>query len=164
MNERYIIKRDKTIQEFKKDKISSAILKAMKYGSGIVKPEVAYKIADEIEQCIINGITLTVEKVEYMVYFELVNMGESLTAKAYESYRAVQEYKRITNTTDRSIIGLIECVNEEVQNENSNKNAKLASTQRDLIAGEVSKDIARRKLIPSKLYQAHQDGVIHIHK
>lgn len=159
-----IIKRDGTVQDFEKSKIYNAILKAMKYGSGIVKCDIAQRIADEIEVCVLDGMIPTVSKVEDMVYFELVNLGESATAKAYEGFRAVQEFKRKKNTTDDSIINLIKNVNKEVQNENSNKNSKLASTQRDLVAGEVSKDIAKRKIIPPRIIQAHEDGVIHIHK
>ena len=74
-----------------------------------------------------------------------------------------KSFKREVNTTDDSIIGLLNKTNEEVINENSNKNGILASTQRDLIAGEVSKDISRRKIIPAHIAHAHDEGVLHYH-
>ena len=97
------------------------------------------------------------------MYDRLVHYGQSVTAKAYEGYRAVQEFKRNTNTTDESILSLINKTNDDVMKENSNKNASIAATQRDLIAGEVSKDISRRRLIPSHMVQAHDEGTIHWH-
>ena len=75
----------------------------------------------------------------------------------------IQQFKRETNTTDDSILSLIDLSNEEVMNENSNKNPMMASTQRDLIAGEVSKDITRRKKLPARIVQAHDEGVLHFH-
>ncbi len=159
-----IIKRDGSIVKFNKSKIEDAILKAMKYGSGIYEEEIAKKIADEIEmQSFKNENAPTVYQVEDMVYNKLIEYKHELTAKAYEGYRAVQSFKRETNTTDESIIGLLDKSNEDVINENSNKNGILASTQRDLIAGEVSKDIARRKIIPAHIVHAHDEGVLHYH-
>ncbi len=159
-----IIKRDGSIVKFNKIKIEDAILKAMKYGSGIYEEEIAKKIADEIEiQSLKNENAPTVYQVEDMVYNKLIEYKHELTAKAYEGYRAVQSFKRETNTTDESIIGLLDKSNEDVINENSNKNGILASTQRDLIAGEVSKDIARRKIIPAHIVHAHDEGVLHYH-
>lgn len=159
-----IIKRDGSIVKFNKSKIEDAILKAMKYGSGIYEEEIAKKIADEIEiQSLKNENAPTVYQVEDMVYNKLIEYKYELTAKAYEGYRAVQSFKRETNTTDESIIGLLDKSNEDVINENSNKNGILASTQRDLIAGEVSKDIARRKIIPAHIVHAHDEGVLHYH-
>ena len=162
-----VIKRDGSLAEFNKFKISDAITKAMKYGSGIVNNAIPFYIAKEIERyalSIKDERTITVKEIEDLVYTKLVESGEILTAKAYEGYRAIQEYKRTNNTTDDNIIGIVERVNEEVLNENSNKNGVLASTQRDLIAGEVSKDITRRKLLPTRVVQAHDEGIIHFHK
>ncbi|MEG1148194.1 MAG: anaerobic ribonucleoside-triphosphate reductase, partial [Niameybacter sp.] len=105
----------------------------------------------------------TIFQIETYVYLKLIENGHELTAKAYESFRAIQSFKRETNTTDQSIMGLINLTNEEVMNENSNKNAMMASTQRDLIAGEVSKDISRRKKLPARIVQAHDEGVLHFH-
>ena len=165
-----IIKRNGIEVKFERTKIENAILKAMKYGSGIYEEDLAVKISQEIEHDCMNnennqiakGIT-TISKVENMVYDKLIKYNHELTAKAYEGYRAVQSFKRETNTTDESILGLVNRTNEEVMNENSNKNAVLISTQRDLIAGEISKDIARRKVIPAHIIQAHDEGVLHWH-
>ena len=159
-----IIKRDGSIVKFNKCKIEDAILKAMKYGSGIYEEEIAKKISEEIEiDCFEKENSPTVYQVENMVYNKLIEYKHELTAKAYEGYRAVQSFKREVNTTDDSILGLLDKSNEDVLNENSNKNGQLASTQRDLMAGEVSKDIARRKLIPAHIVQAHDEGVLHYH-
>ena len=159
-----IIKRDGNVAKFDKNKIENAILKAMKYGSGVYIPEIAKEIAEEIENiCMERDTKATVYKVEEMVYTKLIDYKQKLTAKAYEGYRAVQSFKRAINTTDDSILGLLDRSNEDVLNENSNKNGILASTQRDLVAGEVSKDMARRKLIPAHIVHAHDEGVLHYH-
>lgn len=157
-----IIKRDGTKVEFNKEKIYNAIIKAMKYGSGIVNDDVAKSIADNAQQNLSHEPTIY--EIEDYVYMGLIKNNEILTAKAYTEYKAVQAFKRETNTTDDAILGLIDYSNEEVMSENSNKDAVIVSTQRDLIAGEVSKDIARRKLLPSRIVQAHDNGVIHFHK
>ena len=159
-----IIKRDGNVAKFDKNKIENAILKAMKYGSGVYIPEIAKEIAEEIENiCMERDTKATVYKVEEMVYTKLIDYKQKLTAKAYEGYRAVQSFKRAINTTDDSILGLLDRSNEDVLNENSNKNGILASTQRDLVAGEVSKDMSRRKLIPAHIVHAHDEGVLHYH-
>ncbi|UPA30143.1 anaerobic ribonucleoside-triphosphate reductase [Terrisporobacter glycolicus] len=159
-----IIKRDGKVVKFDKDKIENAILKAMKNGSGVYIPEIAKEIAEEIETiCMKRDANATVYKIEEMVYTKLIDYKQKLTAKAYEGYRAVQSFKRTINTTDDSILGLLDRSNEDVLNENSNKNGILASTQRDLVAGEVSKDMSRRKLIPAHIVHAHDEGVLHYH-
>ncbi|MDU4861390.1 MAG: anaerobic ribonucleoside-triphosphate reductase [Terrisporobacter othiniensis] len=159
-----IIKRDGKVVKFDKDKIENAILKAMKNGSGVYIPEIAKEIAEEIESiCMERDANATVYKIEEMVYTKLIDYKQKLTAKAYEGYRAVQSFKRTINTTDDSILGLLDRSNEDVLNENSNKNGILASTQRDLVAGEVSKDMSRRKLIPAHIVHAHDEGVLHYH-
>lgn len=159
-----IIKRDGKVAKFDKDKIENAILKAMKNGSGVYIPEIAKEIAEDIETIYMERDTnATVYKVEEMVYTKLIDYKQKLTAKAYEGYRAVQSFKRTINTTDDSILGLLDRSNEDVLNENSNKNGILASTQRDLVAGEVSKDMSRRKLIPAHIVHAHDEGVLHYH-
>lgn len=164
MENMQVIKRDGNAVAFDEIKIFEAILKAMKYGSGIVDEAVAKKIAEEIHKIVERFPTSpTIFQIETYVYLKLIENGHELTAKAYEGYRAIQAFKRETNTTDHSILGLIELTNEEVMNENSNKNAMMASTQRDLIAGEVSKDISRRKKLPSRIVQAHDEGILHFH-
>ena len=160
----YIIKRNGAKTKFDKKKIFDAILKAMKYGSGMVEDNIADKISCEIEEILSNrNYICTVYQIEEMVYLKLVEHGHVLTAKAYEGYRAIQSFRNKSNTTDESILGLIERKNEEVMRENSNKDGILAPTQRDLIAGEVSKDISRRKKLPTHIVQAHDDGVLHFH-
>ena len=159
-----VIKRDGQEVTFDEMKIYTAIMKAMKYGSGIVDEHIARKIADEIKEDFSKVETkATIFQIETSVYLKLIENGHELTAKSYEGYRAIQSFKRETNTTDHSILGLIELTNEEVMNENSNKNAMMASTQRDLIAGEVSKDISRRKKLPARIVQAHDEGILHFH-
>ena len=159
-----VIKRDGSIVEFNKHKIREAILKAMKHGSGIYLPDIAKLIANDAENYFKDeNETPTIYKIESYVYERLVHYGQSITAKSYEGYRAVQSFKRNINTKDESILGLIQKTNEDVLKENSNKNSVIAATQRDLIAGEVSKDISRRRLIPPHLVQAHDEGAIHWH-
>ena len=159
-----VIKRDGSIVEFNKIKIREAIMKSMKNGSGIVMPDIARLIANDAEKHFSKETEMaTIYKIETYVYDRLVHYGQAITARAYEGYRAVQEFKRNTNTTDESILNLLDRRNEDVMKENSNKNPVVAATQRDLIAGEVSKDISRRKLIPAHLVQAHDEGAIHWH-
>ena len=159
-----VIKRDGNIVKFDKSKIREAIIKAMKNGSGIYLPDIAKLIANDAEKYFSKQKEMpTINKIEGYVYDRLVHYGQSITAKSYESYRAVQEFKRNTNTTDESILTLLNKTNEDVLKENSNKNSVIAATQRDLIAGEVSKDISRRRLIPTHIVQAHDEGIIHWH-
>ncbi|GAA0087034.1 anaerobic ribonucleoside-triphosphate reductase [Clostridium sp. CTA-7] len=159
-----VIKRDGSIVEFDKGKIRDAISKAMKNGSGIYLADIAKLIASDAEKYFSKqGDTPTIHKIESYVYDRLVHYGQIVTAKSYEGYRAVQEFKRNTNTTDESILSLLNKTNEDVIKENSNKNSVIAATQRDLIAGEVSKDISRRRLIPTHIVQAHDEGIIHWH-
>lgn len=156
-----VIKRNGTKAVFDKDKIKKAILKAMKYGSGIIKENIAESIADEIENELTDNTTI--QEIETMVYTKLIAKKQKLTAKAYEGYRAVREYQRSKNTIDNKVLGLIDGTNKSSLEENSNKNEDLVSTQRDLVAEEVSKDIALRMMLPPHLAQAHNDGIIHIH-
>lgn len=159
-----IIKRDGSTVEFDKLKIREAVTKAMKNGSGIYLGDVARLIANDADKHFSeHNETPTIYKIESYVYDRLIHYGQTVTAKAYEGYRAVQEFKRNTNTTDESILSLLSKTNEDVMKENSNKNSVIAATQRDLIAGEVSKDISRRRLIPAHMVQAHDEGMIHWH-
>lgn len=159
-----ITKRDGRKVPFDEEKIEKAILKAMKNGSGIIKKDIAKEIATGAKEIFeIDDQEITIEDIEDYVYFSLLENGEELTAKFYEEYRAIQAFKRTINTTDSSILSLVQHTNEEVMNENSNKNAALNSTQRDLIAGEISKDIAKRLIIPAEFVQAHDEGIFHWH-
>lgn len=159
-----ILKRDCSIAEFDKSKIYNAIMRAMTAGSGIVKPDVAQEVADEIaiEAQMINE--LDVSTVEDMVYTKLTSKGEVLTAKAYEGYRSIREYQRnIESPTDTATEELITGQSDYWNKENSNKDAALNTTQRDYMAGIVSTDLCRRKFLPPEIVQAHDDGIIHFH-
>ena len=159
-----VIKRDGRRVPFDKSKITIAIEKAMNSSSGIYEAGQAAQIADEIESyAAIVRTPMTIHSIEEMVYYKLTTYGNIATAKAYESYRSVQEFKRQSNTNDSSILGILNKTNRGVMDENSNKDAKIVSTQRDLIAGEVSKDIARRLLMPADIVMAHDSGAIHFH-
>nr|DAJ72756.1 MAG TPA: anaerobic ribonucleoside triphosphate reductase [Caudoviricetes sp.] len=159
-----VIKRNCEIAEFDKTKISQAILKAMKYGSGIVKPKIAETIADEIEEECKNIEEVSISDIELMVYDKLITKKQRLTAKAYEGYRSIREFQRENeNTTDAEIDELLDGESEYWNTENSNKNSKVLNTQRDYMAGIVSKDISRRFLLPPEIVQAHDEGIIHFH-
>lgn len=159
-----IIKRDGTEAQFNKTKIKQAVVKAMRNGSGIYLPDIARLIANDAERYFEKqDETPTIQKVEVYVYNRLIHYGQGLTAKAYEGYRAIQAFKKEASDTDEAILGLVRGTNEEAINENSNKDAKSASTQRDLIAGEVSKSIMRRKKLPAYMTQAHDEGILHYH-
>nr|WP_024622604.1 anaerobic ribonucleoside-triphosphate reductase [Clostridioides mangenotii] len=158
-----VIKRDGSSIPFNKNKIENAIILAMKNGSGIHMPQIAKAIAQEAEDNFSKMESVSISQIEGFVFDRLNAHGQSLTARMYEGYRAVREFQRKVSITDEGILGIIDKSNEDVLNENSNKDSILISTQRDLIAGEVSKDIARRKLIPTYLVQAHDEGVLHFH-
>ena len=159
-----IIKRDGTEAQFNKTKIKQAVVKSMRNGSGIYLPDIARLIANDAERYFEKqDETPTIQKVEVYVYNRLIHYGQGLTAKAYEGYRAIQAFKKEASDTDEAILGLVRGTNEEAINENSNKDAKSASTQRDLIAGEVSKSIMRRKKLPAYMTQAHDEGILHYH-
>lgn len=159
-----VIKRDCTEVDFDKTKISNAILKAMKNGSGIVKPKIAEDIANEIEEECKNEDEVSISDIESMVYDKLITKKQRLTAKAYEGYRSIREFQRDNdNTTDDQICELLQGTSDYWNNENSNKNAKLLTTQRDYMAGIVSTDITRRFLLPPEVVQAHDEGLLHFH-
>ena len=159
-----VIKRNGEKVAFDRDKIVIAIEKAMHSSSGVYIEDQALEIAKEIEELANSkDFPLSIYDIEGEVYYRLIQNDNPATARAYESYKSVQQYKREQNTTDEDILGLLNETNEDLMDENSNKNAVIASTQRDLIAGEVSKDIAKRKMIPADLVEAHESGAIHIH-
>lgn len=160
-----VIKRNGQKVAFDASKIYNAIIKAMKSGSGVVKPIIAKNISKDIEQGFINTNRdeVPIFEIETLVFNKLIEKKQKNTARAYESYRAIQEFKRSYTELDKTIEGIVDRTNEEAINENSNKNAFIASTQRDLIAGEYSKDYCRRKLLPDNLLYAHDEGIIHIH-
>ena len=159
-----VIKRDCSEVDFDKSKISTAILKAMKNGSGIVKPKIAEDIADEIEEECNNKEDVSISDIESMVYDKLITKKQRLTAKAYEGYRSIREFQSENeNTTDEEIHNLVEDKDEYWKDENANKNPVLNPTKRDYIAGSVSADITKRYLLSPEIIQAHNDGLIHFH-
>jgi len=159
-----VIKRDCTEVDFNKEKISNAILKAMKNGSGIVRPQVAENIANEIYEESKNKDEISISEIESMVYDKLISKKQRLTAKAYEGYRSIREFQREnTNTTDEQIQELLSGTSDYWNNENSNKNPRLLTTQRDYMAGILSTDITRRYLLSPEIVQAHDEGLIHFH-
>ena len=158
-----VIKRDGTTVDFDGSKIVIAIQKA----NAAVEPE--YRIEEDKIQKIAkhvqerNRMRLLVEDIQDMVEHSLMDEGKFELAKAYIIYRYQRALVRKANTTDESILSLIRNSNKDVMDENSNKNATMAATQRDLIAGEVSKDLTKRIMLPEKISKAHEEGVLHFH-
>lgn len=161
--EMQIVKRDGTVVPFNKTKIRKAIISAMRDG-GVYLPDIARIIANDAENYFLKGdSTPTISQVEKYVFSRLIHYGQDKTAKAYEAYRAIAEFRRQNNTTDDEIYEIVRGKNAYWNSENSNKNPELASTQRDYIAGAVSKDTSFRKLFPTNIIQAHMSGAIHLH-
>lgn len=158
-----VIRRNCTEDEFKKEKITNAILKAMTNGSGIVKPKIAEDIANEIYEETKDREEISISEIEQMVFDKLISKKQRLTARAYEGYRSIREFQREENELDDVVSGIVEGTDKEVLDENSNKNAYIAPTQRDLIAGELSRNYSRRNLLPINITQAHDEGIIHFH-
>lgn len=160
-----VVKRNGQEVPFDPDKIYNAIMKAMKNGSGIVKPVIAKNISLDIEHEFFTSARnkIQIYEIEEAVFNKLIEKKQKITARAYESYRAIQEFKRNYTELDRLIEGIVDGTNKDTIEENSNKNAYISSTQRDLIAGEYSKDYSRRKLLPENILHAHDEGMIHMH-
>ena len=161
-----IIKRNGSEETFDRQKIKNAIAKANNETDG--KPELTDRQIDYISLVIedyINeiGRALTVEEVQELVETHIIMQGAAETAKRYIRYRFTRNLARVANTTDNQILSLIECNNEEVKQENSNKNPTVNSVQRDYMAGEVSKDLTKRILLPADIVKAHEEGIIHFH-
>ena len=158
-----IIKRDGRIVDYDRQKISVAIEKANRDVTGKEKAtkEEIKEIIDYIEG--LGKRRILVEDVQDIIEEKLMDMGKHKLAKEYIVYRYNRALVRKSNTTDESILGLIRNENKELAEENSNKNTMLASTQRDYIAGEVSRDLTNRLLLPEKIVKAHQNGVLHFH-
>lgn len=156
-------KRDGRIVEFDRNKIRVAILKAMKFGSGVIKENIADNITDKLNEEFQEAESpINISEIEQKIFEELIARKQKLTAKAYEGYRAVRENQRKQGTIDDKVIALIKG-NHENQKDNSNKDTNLISTMRDLVAEEVSKDIALRMMLPPHIAQAHNDGLLYIH-
>lgn len=159
-----VIKRDCTEVVFQKDKITNAILKAMKNGSGIVKIKIAEDIANEIYEENKDKEELSISDIEQLVFDKLISKKQKLTARAYEGYRSIREFQREnTNTIDNEIMELLDDKSDYWKDENANKNPMLNTTKRDYMAGIVSTDAVRRYLLPPEIVQAHDEGILHFH-
>ncbi len=158
-----IQKRDGRIVPFEEEKIITAICKANK------EVEEQHRASEELIEEILDQVKaedadeLTVEHIQDMIEARLVRENKYVLAKKYIVYRYQRSLLRKSNTTDESILKLIRNENKELAEENSNKNTRLASTQRDYIAGEVSRDVTRRLLLPEHIALAHDNGVLHFH-
>ena len=161
-----IIKRNGTEVVFESEKIANAVTKA---NNSV--PEVCRMTAAQIQE-ITEAVTKTcenmghapvVEEIQDLVERQIMAQGAFDVAKSYITYRYTRSLVRRSNTTDEKILSLIECCNEEVKQENSNKNPVVNSTQRDYMAGEVSRDITERLLLPADIVEAHKEGIIHFH-
>lgn len=158
-----VIKRDGHTVNYDRSKIITAIKKAN------AEVEDCEKVSEEKIEEIVESIEsrnrprMLVEDIQDIIEQKLMDDRKFVLAKTYIIYRYTRELVRKANTTDDSILSLIKNRNKDVMEENSNKNATVASTQRDLIAGEVSKDLTRRVLLPEKISKAHDEGVLHFH-
>ena len=160
-----IIKRSGAEVVFDRSKIEKAVAKANEAGTvrELTDEQIA-EIAKAVEDtgaCIDRA--LSVEEIQELVETQIMIRKAYETAKRYIRYRYTRSLVRTANTTDNQILSLIECNNEEVKQENSNKNPQVNSVQRDYMAGEVSKDITKRLLLPPDIVKAHEDGLIHFH-
>ena len=161
-----IIKRNSSEAEFDREKIANAIRKAnfASDPSERVPEEAIQAMTDSVTaSCAALGRAPGVEEVQDMVERQLMSHGAYEVAKRYITYRYTRALVRQSNTTDKKILSLIECTNEEAKQENANKNPVINSTQRDYMAGEVSKDISERILLPADIVEAHNEGIIHFH-
>ncbi|MDR2525993.1 MAG: anaerobic ribonucleoside-triphosphate reductase [Oscillospiraceae bacterium] len=158
-----VIKRDGASVDYDRAKILVAVRKA---NDAVDAPERATEAEMEAVVAAVENRSrerILVEDIQDIVEQKLMEMGRLVLAKAYIIYRYTRALVRKANTTDDSILSLIRAQNKDVMEENSNKNAATAATQRDLIAGEVSKDLTRRMLLPEKISKAHDEGAIHFH-
>ncbi|MBR0428285.1 MAG: anaerobic ribonucleoside-triphosphate reductase [Clostridia bacterium] len=158
-----VIKRDGRVVDYDKSKIKIAVEKA---NTEVTKKENASTediktITEYIEE--LGKKRILVEDIQDIIEAKLMELGKYELAKKYIVYRYTRALVRKSNTTDESILGLIRRSNKDVMEENSNKNALIAATQRDLIAGEVSKDLSKRILLPEKIINAWEDGILHFH-
>ncbi len=161
-----IIKRNGSEVTFDLDKIVNAIKAAnaeVPTEEQLTEREVMFASLNVEDACKVAGHTVTVEEVQDLVEDQLMALDRFTVARKYIIYRYLQNQRRQKNTTDDKILSLIESNNEEVKQENSNKNPTVVSVQRDYMAGEVSKDLAMRELLPEEVVDAHNEGIIHFH-
>ena len=161
-----IIKRNGSEVVFDISKIIAAVTKAnnvVPAAQQLSKQQI-HAIADHVQAvCGARNHAMNVEEIQDLVENAIMDTGAHEVARKYITYRYVQGLKRTHNTTDDRILSLIECNNEEVKQENSNKNPTVNSVQRDYMAGEVSKDLTMRMLLPADVVKAHEEGIIHFH-
>lgn len=161
-----IIKRNGSEVEFDISKIENAITAAnaeVPAAQRLTDRQISYASQNVADACAEAGHAVSVEEIQDLVEDEIMKLDRFEVARKYIIYRYVQGLKRQKNTTDDKIMALIECNNEEVKQENSNKNPSVNSVQRDYMAGEVSKDLAMRVLLPKDVVTAHNEGIIHFH-
>lgn len=161
----YVVKRDGKKVPFDRQKIYNAITGAARECGSITNDELKHLTDQVVNKCLarIMQFDLSVEAIQDMVEDTLMENNYHEIARHYIKYRQNKEIVRASKKTDDEILSLVECRNEEANEENSNKNPTLVSTQRDYIAGIVSKDIARRRLLPEDVVKAHDAGLIHVH-
>ncbi len=161
-----IIKRNGSEAVFDISKIIAAVTKAnnvVASNQRLTKEQIT-AIADDVAQkCQSRNHAMNVEEIQDLVEDAIMQTKAYEVARKYITYRYVQSLRRTHNTTDDRILSLIECNNEEVKQENANKNPTVNSVQRDYMAGEVSKDLTMRMLLPAEIVKAHEDGIIHFH-
>ena len=160
-----VIKRNGSEVDFDSNKISSAIERAMKDTSmaTMTAEDIANVTDDVVSTCVVLGRSVDVEEVQDFVERCLMKHGFYSVAQQYIRYRYEHTLARQNNATDQTILSLVEYENESVKQENSNKNPEIIPTQRDYIAGEVSKDLSKRYLLPDDVVEAHNQGIIHFH-
>ncbi len=161
-----IIKRNGSEAAFDITKIIVAVSKANKEideRQRLTNEQIRTIAANVEGACVAMGRAASVEEIQDLVEKQIMGQGAFDVAKEYICYRYTRSLARRANTTDNQILSLIECNNEEVKQENANKNPTVNSVQRDYMAGEVSKDIARRILLPREIVEAHEQGIIHFH-
>ena len=161
-----VIKRNGSEVTFDITKIIAAITKANESVDESIRmtPMQIQRIAESVEfSCLKMNRSPSVEEIQDLVEYQIMAHGAYEIAKNYVTYRYTRSLVRRSNTTDEKILSLIECCNEEAKQENANKNPVVNSTQRDYMAGEVSRDITERILLPQEIVEAHREGIIHFH-
>ena len=161
-----VIKRNGSEVSFDIAKIIAAITKANESVDESIRmtPMQIQRIAESVEfSCLKMNRSPSVEEIQDLVEYQIMAHGAFEVAKNYVTYRYTRSLVRRSNTTDEKILSLIECCNEEAKQENANKNPVVNSTQRDYMAGEVSRDITERILLPQEIVEAHREGIIHFH-
>lgn len=157
------LKNNGTEQEFNPRKIHKGIVNAMKNGSGVYHNSLAELITTEAELKFSKKEAVSAKEVDKFILNQLKEYGQDLTAHAYERFKTMKSYQKTDEIIDNDIYGIVDGTNTAATSENANKDSRRISTQRDLIAGVVSRSYSERKLMPTHLLAAHNEGLIHIH-